>query len=717
MRVEKMLAAGLAVGLVLMGARATGSRAGEGVRVVWSFERAETAKQLPSFGYWAKPVPFKHPKPGWRGEKVGPGYKGDITACRKASSRDYPLLTLVSRQVTHGNHAYLYKLSAGTVKTIGERIKKLKHVTACPPRHDYHDIADWYYQRCNFKYLWRHDPANRDWSGFDRLRFDAYSTGSEIVLGVKIRDYLAKGKGALGVRTPVLLFKVPKGKAVTCDVPLAEVAKVCELTLSKIHRYHIRVNSMIGGTDLYLDNVRLVTKGAAKADAKLPLVAMEGEPRPWGRKVCVEPPTPRDAAKLKREVGPVEKLGPVLVTDSGGQYACGYGHFGGSGATYFQSARRGCAAYDNKRLVVVMGGGPGSAKLITKSVGEGGGMFAFASFDGGKTWGGLKPGDKEPARLGTWYWRATLYSDASGDIYCVGTQNCDSYHEGFDMFFRRLSFTGEGWINDKFAFINQNGYKCPAYASAVKTRKGRLWAAWHDGFGGDYAKSSDDDGYTWKPCKDAALKLPRPFYEPKLEDLKKPPAERPKPPNEVLLWPADVVSGDFLVPYKDDVALFSGSGAKWQIHDGAKWGPVQKGPFSGRGSAITVSVLGEDHVFLSRGQAGKLLVARHQGGAWKTEELDSGGVGSNILTASGESMFCFYVKKTGDGYEVRYRRWTGESPAWGPSVKIAVEQAQLNVVAAPLVSPPDYAAIFWDQRRPKAKGAKSFVKFMRIPNK
>ncbi len=697
--------------LVLAGA----AGAGEGVRVIWSFERDQTAKRVPKFSFWGKPVTFTKPKPGWRGEKIGPDWKGDITAIRNASSRDYPLLTLVAKHVTEGKHAYRFGISEGNAKSWIERIKKQGKITACPPRNDYHDIEDWYYQRCNWGYLWTSSPKNPDWSGFDRLRFDVYADGNDVVLGVKVRDKIAKGKLHLGIRTPVLLFNVPKGKAVTCDVPLAAVAKICELDLGRVHRYHIRINGIKGGFKLYLDNIRLVKTGAAKADAKLPLVKMQGEPRPWGRKVSTEPHTPRDAAKMKRVTGPVEKLGPVLVTNSGGQYACAPGHLGGRGATYFQSARRGCVAYDNKRLLIVMGGGPKNSKLVTKSIGEGGGMYAFASFDGGKTWGGLKKGDKQPARLGTWYWRATLYGDASGDVYCVGTQNCDSYHEGFDMFFRRLSFTGEGWVNDKFAFINQNGYKCPAWASAVRTKTGRIWAAWRDGFGGDYAKSSDDDGFTWQPCKDASeKKLPRPFYTPKLADLAKPPAERPRPPKEVLIWPAQVVCGNFLVPYKEGVAVFNESGKSWQVHDGTKWAGTQKGPFKGKGSEITVSALGEDRLFLCRKQGEDLLAAHLEGEAWKTEKLDSGAIGSSILTASGQSMFCFYVKKSGEGYEIRHRRFAGGK--WEPSVKIATEQVKLNQVGAPMFSPPDYAAVFWDQHRPGQRSS-SFVKFMRIPNK
>jgi hypothetical protein len=690
--------------------------AGEGVRVIWSFERDETAKQLPQFGYWGKPVDFKSPKAGWRGEKVGPDWKDDVTAIRKASSRDYPLMTLVARHVTHGQHAYVFEITEKESAGWASRIKKQSSITACPPKHDYHDIEDWYYQRCNWHYLWRSQPANRDWSGFDRLRFDVYCEGSEVVLGVKVRDLTKKGRQPLGVRTPALLFKVPAGKAVTCDVPLADAARVCELDLSTIHRYHVRINSMLGGLKLYMDNVRLVKKSAAKDDAKLPLIALEGEPQAWGRPVVFDGHSDPDPDELKRRAGSVEKLGPVLITEAAGQYASlPSGHFGGTGVTYGQSARRGCVAYDKDRLLVIIGGGPEDAKLVTKSVGEGGGVYAFASFDGGKTWGGLERGDPQPWRLGNWYWRGNLYSDDRA-VYWMGTQNCDSYHEGFDMLFRRVALTGRGWSADRVACVAQNGYKCPGWGSAVRTRSGRLWAAWHDGFGGEYAKCSDDDGYTWRPCKDASIeKLPRPFYEPKLEDLAKPAAQRPEPPEKVLLWPADVVCGDFLVPYRQDVAVFSIRGDQWQVHDGKKWGAVQKGPFASKDKTyLSCTVIGTDHVFISRREGGKLYAAHHSGGQWHKDELDGGTISADILTASGEAVFCFYVRKSGEGYEIRYRRWKGGE--WEPSVKLHTEQVQLNTVAAPLISPPDYAAVFWDQSRPGGKRAKSFVKFMRVPN-
>jgi hypothetical protein len=712
----------LGVGLFL--AAAAGPAAGaDGTRVIWSFEKTETAKSLPQFGYWAEPTPIRYPAPGWRGKKLGPDHEGDITAVRKASSRDYPLMTLTATHVAHGDYAYRYRLTEKLHKRIADWIRKTPGGTACPPPHDYHDRVNWYWQRCPFgRYLWRHQPANRDWSSFDRFRFDVFSTRATAVLGVKVRDRIATkgrpGPHPHGVRTPPIILRVPPGKAVTCDLPLAEIARVCELDLTRIHRYHIRINGTEGATDLYFDHVRLVTADVADKDAALPLVSMEGEPKPWGRPVVYDGPTPRSPEKLKRQAGPVESLGPVVVTDSPGNYACAPGHFGGVGVTYFQSARRSCVAYDNDRLAVVMGGGPKDAKLMSRGVGEGGGVYVFASFDGGKTWGAPARGERKPHRYGNWYWRGNMYSDRNGDIYWLGTQNCDSYHEGYDVLFRRLAFTGDAWVADRVACVDQNGYKCPGWASVIRTRQGRLWAAWRDGFRGDYAKHSNDDGCTWQPCKDASLDPPRPFYEPKLENLGRPAVERPAPPKAVLLWPAEPVCGDFLLPFQNHVAVLSANGARWQVHDGRAWGPPREGPFGkirkARG-VISATVLGETGLFVSRFEIDKLKVARLRNGTWTTDVLDSGAVPSNILTASGDNVFCFYIVKDGETYHVKYRRWADER--WEPTVTLASEKVSLNQVAAPVFCPPDYAAVWWDQRRPKQRGATSFVKFMRVANR
>ncbi|MFH1023137.1 MAG: sialidase family protein, partial [Planctomycetota bacterium] len=576
--------------------------------------------------------------------------------------------------------------------------------------------------------LWKEADKAMNWSAYDRLRFDILSSDAPAILGVKVRDKLLvvknpKGKSGslpVGLRTAVSVFKIPAGKQVTCEYPLAAMTSIAEMDLGNIHWMHIRLNGFEGKTAIYLDNIRLLTKDA-KEELTYDLVKTESEVRPFSRKVWDKNPPPRDRTKFKRESGPVEKLGPVTVFDGPGNHACAAGHLGGNGSTYVQSLRRGSVAFDNQRLLLIFGGGgPGKdSRVVTwGGAGEGSTIWATASFDGGKTWGGLKPGETSPVCLPDWYWRSTASSDSSGDLYYIGTENCDSYVEGHDVFFRRLVFTGEGWEPDRMTIIDQNEYKCPGPARALRLASGRIWAAWTDGWNGPWVKSSDDDGLTWMPCKDASKPAPRPFYEPKLEDIQKP--DPPKPPAEILLWPGTPSAGPLLVPYKGHVAAFAYDGSQWAAHDGKVWGAIEKVPWKGgKGGQAGEAVLGEDNVFLARVEGDKLLAIRLRGGEWQgPEELDSGKVSKPILSASGEAVFCFYSKTEEEGgaavYNIYSRRWKGGK--WEPAEKVASEKDESNDLGAPTVSPPDYAAIFWDQLG--GKGIKTtWIKFARVPNK
>ncbi|MFH0982410.1 MAG: hypothetical protein V2A79_12845 [Planctomycetota bacterium] len=602
---------------------------------------------------------------------------------------------------------------------------------AQPPAGSYHDIRDWFYQRsCNmFDSALRNKDGRQDWSGYELLRFDIFSEKSPAVIVCRVFDASGPKIPAhyLGLRSNLSLFKVPQDKQVTCEFPLAEMARVAEMDLSKMTGLVLRVNGYEGDADIFVDNIRLVTKEAAAGDAKFSVVKMEGEPKPYARPVIYKL-VKRDPEKMKRESGAIEKLGPVTVYSgvgqySSGAYACGGGHFGGSGHTYFQSLRRGCVAYDNKRLLVLMGAGPNEAKAIGERC-QGGGVWAMASFDGGATWGGLKPGENLPWRFRDWYWRATASSDANGDVYHIGTENCSSYHEGYGVLFRRLAMTGEGWEDDRVSLLDQNLRKCPGDARAWRLASGRIWATWKDGWGGCVAKHSDDDGYTWAPCKDASKPLPRPFYEPNLEDLKKPPEQRPQPPKEILPWPGTPVAGSVLLPCKGQVAVLKEG---WQVHDGKAWGPVQKLPMAPPGSA-EATVAGE-RVFLAGGgsydnkleneKRGALKVAVQDGDSWKEETLEPGDIGDVILTASGEAVFCFYVKAVKEGdreaaNEVHCRRW--KDGKWGESELVAKEDFRINRLASPIISAPNYAAIWWDERMTDRKKP-TVVRFARVPNK
>ncbi|MFH0980154.1 MAG: hypothetical protein V2A79_01265, partial [Planctomycetota bacterium] len=192
----------------------------------------------------------------------------------------------------------------------------------------------------------------------------------------------------------------------------------------------------------------------------------------------------------------------------------------------------------------------------------------------------------------------------------------------------------------------------------------------------------------------------------------------------VLLWPGTRVAGPRLVPSKKSVAAVDVDAGSWQVHDGEKWGALQRGPAIG--GIISEAVVGEDHVFLARGgrygfDGGKevlddLVVADLAGGEWKKETLESEkNVWDTILTASGDAVFCFYIKKAADDkYEIRYRRWSGGK--WGPSEVVVTEPGRINHLAAPQKCPPNYAAVWWDTRPQTPKG-QGEVRFARVPNK
>ena len=718
------------VALALMPRAADAREQPKDVKLVAGFEWEDYAGRLGRWHYLGKPYP-KRPPSGWKGEKTTreqaakEGFQ--VINGTPSSSRHMPGALCEPKHATQGTFAlhFLPQL----VEMYGwrnlERVAQRKWMHSFQPGMPGYDPLDWYYQR--FCHVWQRNwKRTTDWSACDRLRFDVHAEGQPVTLGVRVRDGIGPSinAGPTGVKTAIGRFTVPADETVTCEFPLGEMARVGEVDLRKVHRVLIRLNGLPSKTapkNLYLDNIRLVAKGA-DVQPKLKLVKMAGEPGPHTRPVDQRPPTERIAEKRKRNVGPVPRFGPVTINNAALYWAAnghlvGPGHFGGSGATYFRNARRGVVAYDNDRLVVVMVG-RGKSKR--------GGLIALATFDGGKTWGGLTPKDKGFTRL-PWSLRAGVSADYFGDGYYLGTPNCDSYREGQDVCMFRLAFTGQTWVPDRFAVVYQNGYKCPAFGRGLRLPSGRLWMLWHDGFGGDFAKYSDDDGYTFVPCKDAGLAPPRPFYVPKLGAKHWPPT----PPKEVILFPAlQRVSGFLLVPYGEQVACVAGDGS-YQIHDGTKWGAKQAGPkWPGdrrQLGLVSETVTGGNRLVLARSARyssrgaveplGPLHAAWQTGSGWKVETLEPGGVAQSILTASGDVAFCFYVRKADDGKrEVRCRRL--KEGAWGPSELLATESFRINHLAAPQTGPPSYAGVFYDQfiDMAKRRTATSVVRFIRVPN-
>jgi len=704
-------------------------------------------------------------KGGWRIKdhmdeiRLPDDWKGDVTLYKANGSYDMPFMNLYAKGTTEGKYAKMYSPPTGGSEItdwkyiVGYTSGKPSGLMGQPSPEGYHEILDWFFQRYTSFFGCEKKDSRLDWSGYEVLRMDFIAEGSPAIVGVRAFDSSGPKIPAhyLGVRTKLAIYELEVEKQVTIEFPLADLCKAAELDMSKMMGFVLRLNGYKGECRLYMDNFRLVKKDAMASDLKCPLLKMQGEIGPYGRTVTTKFMVERDATKMEKKISPItERVGPITILDEKASYSSFGGPLGGGGWTYSQSLRRGLSAYDNDRLCLVYG-------VIGKGEFQKDSFRGTASFDGGKTWGGLKQGAKDPVTL-NWGkdWRMTTSSDLSGDIYSIGIENCSSYREGYDIVFRRLAFIGDGWAFDRQNIVCQTMRKCPCTIRAWKLPSGRIWEVWTDGWNGKVAKCSDDDGLTWEPCKDASLPAPRPFYEPKLDDLKKPMKERPAPPKEILPFPGISVAGALLVPFKDGIAALSDNDSKWQAcPDGKNWGAEEKLPFC----PIDATTLGTDQICMVRGgvfvdrppdKRGKLEVAIYKGGQWASTVLDAdGNVGDATITVSGNTIFVLYVKAINDGPYTAKKKATKTgsdaksdaetktdsvpAPAaddkivneirlisckdgkWGNSELIATENFLVCRVGSPVICPPSYAAFIWDSRCFKEYKTTP-LRFIKIPN-
>src|SRR3989339_876976 len=340
----------------------------------------------------------------------------------------------------------------------------------------------------------------------------------------------------------------------------------------------------------------------------------------------------------------------------------------------------------------------------------------MGSFDGGEPWGGIAQGESRPTYFTHWYTRAHGTSDfANGDFYFLGTQNCSSYHGVVDLFFRRLAFTGSGWVEDRFAIVDQIEC-CPKWSHALRMPSGRIWTTNTDGHGTVIvAKHSDDDGFTFGDIKDADKPLPRPWYRPGIDPI----------PENALLFAGTRVPGHLMASYGDSIAFFSYDCFKWKVYDGENWSSTRDMPtwcrylkYGTPYFAGTATTIEEKKIFLAKGgnwSPTNLVVTHLEDGAWMTDTLVQDSlVLRSILTASGNSVFCFYVEQGLTEKLIKYRKY--QNGVWESPVQIAAEVDAVNHLAAPMVCPPTYACVFWDQSVSSPFSNNGWVRYMRIPS-
>ncbi|KPJ71489.1 MAG: hypothetical protein AMS14_09090 [Planctomycetes bacterium DG_20] len=656
--------------LAAAGEKPAAAQAAEGARLA--------VKRLCSF----EPEEMAHLLPGVKQEETDNLYKAYRPAHPiKGIAMELARVRLAPAYATDGTYCMVnraYNIAPGTWEEIGVVNQ---------------------YARC-FGMNWvRGVLKSPDWRGYDYLWLDVTSPNGDAMPWLFIEEARTFG--------PYARFKVPKGQTVTLALPLAAAVewskKHGEGELNLGDMYSIYYFDEAGQRNItYLDNLRLATKAAPRPANLVEPFDYLGADMGRLEESAKVPPAPK--RNFPRESGPVEPLGPITLPHV--EYRGWSGHLGafGEGGDYGTANICGVAAYDNRRIAVQAG-------------------YLFATFDGGKTWGSLDGKPNEASRypggghagMGGCYYSGDFYAlirTARLKEACNGGTGITRY----DMI--PIFFQGESWQVGPRVIFDHHYRHCPYYYPIVfQCKSGRVWAFSDGGLSrptgdqslnflwGYFAKYSDDGGITWRS--------PGPY------------------PQQVV-----PVVGEMAVPYKDQVAVF-GTGAphkdtdySWQFYD-AKAEKFQTGlTIPGGNKFAVVAAAGTGDALLAalapvRATRTSLTVACLVGDTWRLDQLDDGSagqIGPVSMTASGEKAFCFWFRKEmKDGKEsfaLLYALW-GPKTGWGKPLEITREADAVHRIVVPVVSPPDYAPVFWDKLTPRHNDAKTnypWVRFARVPS-
>jgi hypothetical protein len=536
-----------------------------------------------------------------------------------------------------------------------------------------------------------------DWRGYDYLWMDVTAPAAESIPYLFIEDSHTFG--------PYARFKVPQGRTVTLSLPLAAVVAWSkehgegDLDLADVRSIYC-MDEACNGKPVFVDNLRLATKAAPKPANLVEPVEYIGADRGMLAEARKLPPLPR--RDFPRRSGPVEPLGPVTLPQfDWGRSSPARGAFG-EGGDYGTANVRAVAAYDNLRIAVVLG-----SDLV------------FATFDGGKTWGGFDGKGGKPSKMrspshGHGGEGAGFYN---GDLYVLDRHMCNGGGGINRLDILPVLFQGDRWEDGPKVILDHHCRGCPGvYPILFQCPSGRVWAFWdaprlraNDASPGVgcFARYSDDGGINWRS--------PGPH------------------PNQLV-----AVVGERAAPYKDQVAVFGCGTAfdnavfRWQSFD-EKTQEFQDGPaIPDIGKFAVESVAGNSAGNLAAallprgGKRSGLTVATFVDGNWKSDRLDDGAagpIGPVALTAGADKagwIGCFWVRvEAGSGktdHPLLYSIWTAKA-AWSRPLEIARETDAVHRIVVPVVSPPDYAPVFWDKlSKGDWKQDYPWVRFARVPS-
>lgn len=530
----------------------------------------------------------------------------------------------------------------------------------------------------------------KDWSGYEKLRIDAKSTNSDLQLEVLLEDELISPMSRA-------LFAVPKGEWVTLEIDLAKKAQnvslaqdaggearfgakalaVRGLNPARMANIYIRVIDAKEATDVLIDNVRLLKKGAQDPSALK--VVPDGAPAPVFKPLpCPSEPLKPQPAEGAREMKPDPAAGVQRFEQ---KMKDSYGLF---------TMPRALAVADARRML--MGNSIGRVQVVQ-------------TLDGGKTFTDLagKAGETTSCQH-SGNAPGNVAAGAGEDLLVFYTARCGGMATPVDQYFRLAKFNGAGWTLGPPSLVCVDVRHCPEHqVRAIRLKNGRIWIAWHHiGRNGEHylrARFSDDGGALWQsPESNAAVEVARGKTTYAL-------GASLWTDNEQWRAPKDGQSGRVdrgyhphsalaLTPYKDSVMCIWSDGREMalsSVFDTKEnaWSepkPIVKS-HAGPRSAVT---LGEATVYVALPRAQKIL--RLDGDKWIEDAPE--GCGSGVLSASGERLLCYFTQKTDAGTKVL----AAQKPpggAWSAPKVLSEETEALQGIVAPQYAPDGLAPVLW----------------------
>src|SRR3989339_647440 len=119
----------------------------------------------------------------------------------------------------------------------------------------------------------------QDWSAYDYIYFDVKTTAARVVLKASVHGKYRPSH--------FRIFEVEPGQFYTACLPIKDLAWVSRLDLSDPKDFRISLRDVKGATDIYIDNIRLVTKDVVPA---YPVVTDNRPLEPWLLTSMYKPP-------------------------------------------------------------------------------------------------------------------------------------------------------------------------------------------------------------------------------------------------------------------------------------------------------------------------------------------------------------------------------------------------------------------------------------------